>query len=83
MYIPSSFAGLYRRQTKDERIAGKLGCRGKTATTTQPCRKLTMFQQDGRDLRMAVQNADEFRSAIAAMADDSGEVGHLVNYSSP
>ena len=35
---------------------------------------LPMFQQDRGNLGMAVQNPDEFRSAVAAMADDTGEV---------
>jgi hypothetical protein len=36
----------------------------------------TVLQQDRRDARVAFQYAREFGSAIAAISDDSSDVGH-------
>jgi hypothetical protein len=41
-----------------------------------------MLQQNRGNMRMPLQNANQFRTAIAAIADNSGKMLHLINYSS-
>jgi hypothetical protein len=43
---------------------------------------LAMFQQEGGDMRVMLQNPNEFRPAIAAMSDDANVERQVVDYSS-
>jgi hypothetical protein len=40
-----------------------------------------VFQQEGRDVQMMLQNPNEFHSAIASMSDDANLKRQLFDYS--